>query len=141
MQAIGAIEELMGDGGGKRIKKLAWNTRYFRYHLHKMGFIVYGNYNSPVVPIMLFQPAKLSAFSREMLKRHIATVVVGYPATPVVGSRARICLSSAHTKEMLDALLLALADVGSLIKIRNSAYPTSVSEIIQKGEPQNEIDQ
>lgn len=42
------------------------------------------------------------AFSRECLKRGLATVVVGFPATPIIQSRARFCLSAAHTKEMID---------------------------------------
>ena len=47
-----------------------------------------------------------SAFSRECLKRGLATVVVGFPATPIIESRARFCLSAAHTKEMLDHVSL-----------------------------------
>jgi hypothetical protein len=43
-----------------------------------------------------------SAFSRECLKRGLATVVVGFPATPIIESRARFCLSGGHTKEMID---------------------------------------
>lgn len=43
-----------------------------------------------------------SAFGREMLKRNIAVVVVGFPATPLIESRTRFCLSAAHTREMLD---------------------------------------
>ena len=42
------------------------------------------------------------AFSRECLSEGLATVVVGFPATPIIESRARFCLSAAHTKEMLD---------------------------------------
>ena len=41
-------------------------------------------------------------FSRETLRRGMATVVVGFPATPLIETRARFCLSAAHTKEMLD---------------------------------------
>ena len=37
-----------------------------------------------------------------MLKRKIAVVVVGFPATTLVEGRARICLSASHTREMLD---------------------------------------
>ena len=37
-----------------------------------------------------------------MLKRKIAVVVVGFPATTLVEGRVRICLSSSHTREMLD---------------------------------------
>lgn len=39
-----------------------------------------------------------------MLKRNIGVVVVGFPATPIIESRARFCLSAAHTKEMLDTV-------------------------------------
>lgn len=42
------------------------------------------------------------AFGREMLKRNIGVVVVGFPATPIIESRARFCISAAHSKEMLD---------------------------------------
>ena len=42
------------------------------------------------------------AFGREMLKRGVATVVVGFPATPIIESRARFCISAAHTPEMID---------------------------------------
>lgn len=42
------------------------------------------------------------AFGREMLKRKIGVVVVGFPATPIIESRARFCLSAAHTRKMLD---------------------------------------
>lgn len=44
------------------------------------------------------------AFGREMLRRNIGVVVVGFPATPIIESRARFCLSAAHTKEILDTV-------------------------------------
>ena len=62
--------------GRRRLQTLARNVRYFSTELRKMGFIVYGN-DSPVVPLLLFHPAKIPAFSREMLARGIAVVVVG----------------------------------------------------------------
>lgn len=39
-----------------------------------------------------------------MLRRNIGTVVVGFPATPIIESRARFCVSAAHTREMLDTV-------------------------------------
>ena len=54
------------------------------------------------IVIILFS----SSFSREMLRKKIAVVVVGFPATSIVESRARICLSASHTKEMLDFVRL-----------------------------------
>ena len=40
-----------------------------------------------------------------MLKRSIAVVVVGFPATPIIESRSRFCLSAAHTRVMLDKVI------------------------------------
>jgi hypothetical protein len=36
-----------------------------------------GNENSPVVPLLLYMPAKTVAFGREMIKRNVGVVVVG----------------------------------------------------------------
>ena len=46
--------------GHQRIKQLAWNTRYFRQRLTKMGFIVYGHPHSPIVPALLYSPSKIA---------------------------------------------------------------------------------
>lgn len=59
-----------------------------------------------------------SAFSREMLKRGIAIVVVGYPATPIISSRARFCISAAHTREDLDKALKDISEVGDLLMLK-----------------------
>lgn len=45
--------------GEQRVRKLAANSRYFRQRLKEMGFIIYGNSDSPVVPLLLFMPAKV----------------------------------------------------------------------------------
>lgn len=64
LQIIKSLETIMGvDGsvdGQRRIRQLAENTRYFRDKLVKMGFIVYGNQASPVVPVMLYMPSKIA---------------------------------------------------------------------------------
>jgi serine palmitoyltransferase len=70
---------------------------------------------------MLYNPAKMPAFSHEMLKRKISVVVVGYPATPLVSSRARFCVSAAHTKEDLDRMLSACDEVGDLLQLKFSS--------------------
>ena len=45
--------------GKECIQQLAENVRYFRRRLKSMGFIIYGNEDSPVVPLMLYMPAKI----------------------------------------------------------------------------------
>ncbi|VDM79806.1 unnamed protein product [Strongylus vulgaris] len=61
-QIITSMNIIMGkDGtndGARRIERLARNSRYFRLRLKQMGFIVYGSDDSPVVPVMLYYPAK-----------------------------------------------------------------------------------
>jgi len=101
-----------------------------------MGFVIYGDDATPIIPLMLYNPAKIPyagailpavvvltrglttsidrctfvltndrAFSRECYKRGLAVVVVGYPATPIITSRVRFCISAAHTHEdLVDAL-------------------------------------
>uniref|UniRef100_A0A674P012 serine C-palmitoyltransferase n=1 Tax=Takifugu rubripes TaxID=31033 RepID=A0A674P012_TAKRU len=105
-QILRAMKCIMGKDGSaegiRRIRQLAENTRYFRARLKEMGFIIYGNDHSPVVPILLYMPGKVVAFAREMLERKIGVVVVGFPATPITEARARFCLSAGHTRAMLD---------------------------------------
>lgn len=106
--------------GCERIQHLAKNTVYFRKRLQKMGFIIYGNKDSPVVPMMLYMPAKIGAFGREMFKRNIGVVVVGFPATTIIESRARFCISASHTREMLDRALSVISEVGELLQLKYS---------------------
>ena len=60
-QILAVIDEINGPGV-TRLTKLRENTRYFRQSLRDMGFIVFGDDASPVVPMMLYFPAKLAAF-------------------------------------------------------------------------------
>ncbi|TRY86585.1 hypothetical protein DNTS_018580 [Danionella cerebrum] len=119
-RAEGSEGSLRWFSGQERLGQLAENTIYFRRRLEEMGFIIYGNKESPVVPLMLYMPAKIGAFGREMLKRNIGTVVVGFPATPIIESRARFCVSAAHTREMLDTALKAIGEVGDLLQLKYS---------------------
>ncbi|CAG9949985.1 unnamed protein product [Clonostachys rosea f. rosea IK726] len=95
--------ELCPGQGEERLERIAFNSRYLRLGLKRLGYIVSGHDDSPIVPVMLYHPAKIPAFSHEMLRRKISVVVVGYPATPLITSRARFCVSSAHNKEILTA--------------------------------------
>ena len=108
-----------GDEGRLRIQTLHRNSAYFASQLRRMGFIVYGR-DSPVIPLLLCHPAKIPAFSREMLERGIAVVVVGYPATPIITSRVRFCISAAHTLEDLEWALEQISEVGDRLGLKIS---------------------
>jgi len=105
-QIISSMKIIMGedgtDLGAKKIHQLAVNSRYFRGKLKQAGFIVYGDDDSPIVPVALYIPYKVGFVLREMRRRGVAMVVVAYPATKWTEGRTRFCVSAAHTKEMLD---------------------------------------
>ncbi|XP_006865685.1 PREDICTED: serine palmitoyltransferase 3 [Chrysochloris asiatica] len=127
---ITSIKFLMGDDGStqglQRIQQLAKNTRYFRKKLSEMGFIVYGNEKSPVVPVLLYMPGKVAAFARSLLQKKIGVVVVGFPATPLAEARARFCISAAHTRKNLNTVLEALDEIGDLLQLKYSRHRKSM---------------
>ncbi|KAI4462744.1 class ii aminotransferase/8-amino-7-oxononanoate synthase [Holotrichia oblita] len=126
-QIIAVLKILMNkDGtneGQKRIMQLARNTRYFRRRLDQIGVIAYGNQDSPVVPILGYLYSKIAIVVRTLIEHKIATVGVGYPATPFLEARIRICLSAAHTKEQLDYALYVIEKVADQIGLKYSRKP------------------
>ncbi|GJJ07708.1 hypothetical protein Clacol_001913 [Clathrus columnatus] len=112
---------LSGSEGQTRLRRLAFNARYLSRGLNKLGFITYGHSDSPIVPLLLFHPGKMTLFSRLMIARKvpIVVVVVGYPATPLVSGRARFCLSAAHTKQDCDSVLRACNEIGDAIDLKH----------------------
>lgn len=133
-QVISALKVILGEDGSKRgAKKLAQireNSNFFREELGKMGCEVLGDLDSPVMPIMLYNPAKIPAFSRECFKRKLAVVTVAFPATPLLLSRVRICISAAHTREDLQRALEVINEVSDMINIKY--FPQAIEEEVQK---------
>ncbi|PXF45133.1 Long chain base biosynthesis protein 2d [Gracilariopsis chorda] len=135
-----AFEQLMGkdgtDVGKSKIHQLRENAIYFRKRLNTMGVQTLGDWDSPVIPIMLYNPAKIAAFSRECYSRGLAVVVAGFPATPLLLSRARICLSAAHTRADLDWALSVIDEVADITQIKydrsfaTRLLPLSVAKFI-----------
>lgn len=76
---------LHGTEGRERLRRLAFNSRYLSSGLRKLGFIVYGHRDSPIIPLLIYNPAKMHLFSQMMLRRTgvdktpIVIVVVAYP--------------------------------------------------------------
>ena len=58
-------------------------------------------------------------------------VVVGYPATSLTASRARFCVSSAHTPEDVMAALKIVSEVGNILgmKVSKRVKAKNASEI------------
>jgi len=121
-QALSSLKILMGkDGttnGRDRIAKLHENSNYFRESLLKMGFHVIGDKDSPVVPIMVYHPAKMGSFSRALLERGLTVVVVGFPVTPLLLSRVRFCISASHSKQDLEWALKEISELGEYVGLK-----------------------
>ncbi|KAL6136026.1 hypothetical protein ACLB2K_061328 [Fragaria x ananassa] len=132
-QIISSIKVLLGEDGSNRgaqkLARIRENSNFFRSELQKMGFEVLGDNDSPVMPIMLYNPAKIPAFSRECLKQNVAVVTVAFPATPLLLARARICISASHTREDLQKALDVIGRVGDLVGIKYfPAEPNKLQE-------------
>ncbi|XP_017794359.1 PREDICTED: serine palmitoyltransferase 2 isoform X1 [Habropoda laboriosa] len=108
------------DEGKKRTKQLARNTRYFRRKLNQIGVIIYGNEDSPVVPMLVYLFSKIGAVVRTLTTHNIAAVGVGFPATPLMEGRIRFCLSAAHTKQQLDYVLSHIEKLADSLGLRYS---------------------
>ncbi|PVH80974.1 serine palmitoyltransferase [Cadophora sp. DSE1049] len=120
-QILSSLRQITSTAAGlERLQRITFNSRYLRLGLKRLGFIVYGHDDSPIVPVMLYHPGKLPAFSREMLKRGISVVIAGYPATPLLTARVRFCVSAAHNKEDMDRVLRACDEIGDILDLKFS---------------------
>ncbi|CAI6360454.1 unnamed protein product [Macrosiphum euphorbiae] len=119
-----------GEEGRKRIIQLASNVKYFRRKLKALGCVVYGNDNSPVIPMLVYMISKVGATVREFNKFNIATVGVGFPATPLLEGRIRFCMSAALSKEQLDEVLVATEKIMNKLGLCYSKKTISDEEIL-----------
>lgn len=124
-QVITSLKIITGedgtDLGKKKVTQLKENSNFFRRALIDKGLQVFGDEDSPVIPIMLYFPAKISSFSRACLEKNIAVVVAGFPATPILLSRARFCVSASHTREDLEWAIKEIEEIADkqLLKYGN----------------------
>ncbi|KAF9762566.1 Serine palmitoyltransferase 2 [Nosema granulosis] len=104
--------------GRVKLKILRRNTKLMREGLSSLGFIILGNEHSPVVPVLVSSFGKLGEFSRICREEGIAIVIVGYPATPLLFCRLRICMSSSHKKEDIVKALTIFSRCGDLLGLK-----------------------
>jgi serine palmitoyltransferase len=121
-QVLRAFQVIMGEDGtdiGKqKLASLNRNANYFRRECEKAGFHVIGDYDSPVIVLFIYHPCKIGTMSRFSLEKGIACVVVGFPATPLLLARTRVCVSAGHTKEDMDIALEKMKEAADIVGIR-----------------------
>lgn len=117
-QIISCLALMKTEDGQKRIAQLRKSSIKLRQSLKDAGCHVLGDFDSPVIPVMIYHEAKMKDISRSCLKNGVAIVVVGYPACPINTGRIRFCVSAAHTDEDIDkcisATLEAMNEVGCI---------------------------
>ncbi|RZS19339.1 hypothetical protein BHM03_00051723 [Ensete ventricosum] len=81
--------------GAKRLARIRESGNYFRSELKKMGFVVLGDNDSPVMAIMLYNLAKLPAFSRACLRQNVSrwSATVCRPASLLMCASLHRCVA------------------------------------------------
>ncbi|KAB0799751.1 hypothetical protein PPYR_07631 [Photinus pyralis] len=133
-QVIAVLQILLGKDGTNlaknRLKTLAINTQYVRRRLAQTGVIIYGHQDAPVVPILLYRYSKIASTVRALIQRNVAVPAVGYPVTPILESRMRLCISATHTKEQLDYALAAIEEVSDEMGLKHLRLPRHLKPVV-----------
>ncbi|KAJ8731053.1 hypothetical protein PYW08_002466 [Mythimna loreyi] len=110
-QILSAMRLLDTPAGQQRVQQLKENTHYFREQLRGMGVVTLGHHDSPVVPLLVYTFSKMAATVERLTAQRIATVGVGFPATPLNKARIRFCLSASHSRAQLEECVAAVRGV------------------------------
>lgn len=92
-------------------RKLMENTTWFRAQIQARGFTILQSIH-PIVPIVLGDERRTVEMARQMNERGFFVVGFSYPVVPKGQARVRVQISAAHTREQIDAVLDAFAEVG-----------------------------
>ena len=98
------------------VDKLWDNGRYFKAEMQKLGFDT-GVSETPITPVMLGEAPLAQEFSRELYKKGVFGMAIGYPTVPQGKARIRVMISAAHSKNDLDKGLKAFAKVGKKLGV------------------------
>lgn len=106
--AIAASVDAMANADDRRAR-LRENISRFRLGLRAMGQAMMPG-DSPIVPVIIGDAADALAVSKSLFDAGFLVVAVRPPTVPPGTSRLRVTLSSEHSREQIDALLLAIDD-------------------------------
>jgi 7-keto-8-aminopelargonate synthetase-like enzyme len=98
--ALAALTVFRGEEGEQRRVRL-------RCHIER----VRAGHPSPIVPIVLGDEASAMAAASTLLARGLLVPAIRPPTVPPGTSRLRVALSAAHTDDMVDRLVDALATI------------------------------
>jgi len=111
LAAVDLLEE-----STKLVDKLWKNGGYFKAEMQKLGFDT-GASETPITPVMLGEAPLAQEFSRELYKRGVFGMAIGYPTVPQGKARIRVMISAAHSKDDLNQGLKAFQKVGKKLGV------------------------
>ena len=100
--------------GGKLIKKLWSNTKFFQRRLKKLGFST-GATQTPITPIHVGEGAKAFEFSRRLYDAGVYIPAVGFPTVPEGKARLRAMVTATHKRADLEGACEIIAHVGHIL--------------------------
>jgi 8-amino-7-oxononanoate synthase len=101
---IAALDLLAGDGALHRA--LAENIAYFRSRAATLPLL---ESTTPIQPVLVGEDSAALAIAAKLREAGIYARAIRPPTVPAGTARLRICISAAHTKADIDALVTALA--------------------------------
>ncbi|MFI5494817.1 aminotransferase class I/II-fold pyridoxal phosphate-dependent enzyme [Actinoplanes sp. NPDC051859] len=104
------VNEVRGDALRDDLHR---KTRRVLDHLDGLGVETPNESGYPLVQIPLRNPDDLPAVARTLLERGVYVTLAPYPGVPKDQVGFRIQLTSAHTDEQIDDLLVLLSDLGT----------------------------
>jgi len=113
------VLELLETSGDLR-ERLHANARYFREHMHGLGFnLIPGEH--PIIPIMLGDAPLAVDLAERVQAQGVYVVAFAFPVVPHGKARIRTQMSAAHSREQLDRVIQAFKSAGrDLGVIRNT---------------------
>lgn len=112
--ALEAVEMISSDND--RRAELFGMARDLRARFQKLGFDTL-NSATPIIPIVVKDPALTVEFSRLLLDQGIFVQAIRPPTVPVGLSRLRVTVMATHTKDDLERLIDAFKNIGRTLKV------------------------
>uniref|UniRef100_A0A7S2SEI2 Aminotransferase class I/classII large domain-containing protein n=1 Tax=Mucochytrium quahogii TaxID=96639 RepID=A0A7S2SEI2_9STRA len=106
-------------GKDNYVEKVRANTHLFRDRLANAGFTLSGDYDHPIVPVMLGDARLAAEFAEKMLARDIYVVAFSFPVVPRGEARIRTQMSAAHSTADINFAADAFAEVGKELGLIN----------------------
>jgi glycine C-acetyltransferase len=96
----------------QRVARLKANGDYLRSGLQNLGYDI-GLSTTAIIPVVLHDEIQTALFARKLRNHGIIAAPVMFPAVAQGIARLRLCVTAAHTREQLDFVLEAFAQLAN----------------------------